>query len=196
MSNIDQHLKDISEIRSMMERSSKVLSLSGLSGVSAGVVAIAGVIFAQWIHTRVPPENVRMYLVLDTLVVLVLALGLSALFSARMAKKKGLPLWTNTAKHLLTDLSIPLGAGGALCLALVVKDAFSLIPGTMLVFYGLALVSGSKYALKELRYFGFIQLGLGILAIFFTREGLNIWAIGFGAMHIAYGLWMFFRYEM
>ena len=195
MSNIDQHLKDISDIRSMMERSSKVLSLSGLSGVSAGVVAIAGVLFAQWVHTRVPPENARTYLVIDALVVLVLALGLSFLFSARMAKKKGLPLWTNTAKYLLTDLAIPLFAGGALCLALVVKDAFSLIPGTMLVFYGLALVSASKYALKELRYFGFMQLGLGILAVFLTQEGLDIWAIGFGAMHIVYGSWMYFRYE-
>jgi hypothetical protein len=195
MNNIEQHLKDISEIRSMMERSSKVLSLSGLSGVSAGVVALSGVIFAQWIHTRVPPENVMMYLVLDALVVLALALGLSALFSARMAKKKGLPLWTNAAKYLLTDLAVPLGAGGTLCFALMTKGAFALIPGTMLVFYGLALVAASKYALKELRYFGFIELGLGILALFFTQEGLNVWAFGFGAMHIVYGLWMYFRYE-
>ena len=111
MSELDQHLQNINDIRTMMERSSKMLSLSGLSGVSAGVVAIAGVLFAQWVHTRVPPEDVVMYIILDALVVLVLGVGMAAVFSLRMARKKGLPVWTPTSRFLIVDLAIPLGAG-------------------------------------------------------------------------------------
>ena len=92
MSELDEHLKDISEIRSMMERSSKVLSLSGLSGVSAGIVALGGVMFAQWVHSRVTPEEAITFLVIDALVVLIVALCLAAFFSARMARKKGLAI--------------------------------------------------------------------------------------------------------
>ena len=195
MSELDEHLKDISEIRSMMERSSKVLSLSGLSGISAGIVALAGVMFAHWVQTRVAPEFVVTSLLIDALVVMVVALGLAAFFSARMAWKKGLAIWTPTSKYLLVDLAIPLGAGGVFSLALLNAHSFTLIPGTMLVFYGLALVSSSKYALKEIRFLGLTQLTLGFIALFVTQEGLNIWALGFGVMHIAYGLWMYIRYE-
>lgn len=195
MNELEQHLKDITEIRSMMERSSKVLSLSGLSGVSAGIIAIAGVMFAQWVHTGVPPEDVITYISLDALVVLVLALGMAILFSSRMARKQGLPLWTTTSRYLITDLAIPLAAGGVFSLALMSARAYAFIPGTMLVFYGLALVSASKYAMKEIRYLGLTELGLGALALFLVQEGLNIWALGFGVMHIVYGVWMYNRYE-
>ncbi|HET6272392.1 MAG TPA: hypothetical protein VFG32_05390 [Bacteroidota bacterium] len=195
MSELDQHLQNINDIRTMMERSSKMLSLSGLSGVSAGVVAIAGVLFAQWVHTRVPPEDVVMYIILDALVVLVLGVGMAAVFSLRMARKKGLPVWTPTSRFLIVDLAIPLGAGGLFCIALLQHGNVPLIPGTMLVFYGLALINGSKYALKEIRYLGITELMLGCIAIFLPGEGLNIWALGFGMMHILYGSLMYFRYE-
>ncbi len=195
MNELDQHRKDISEIRSMMERSSKVLSLSGLSGVSAGIIALSGVMSARWVHTRVAPDDVITYITLDALFVLVLALGMAVLFSSRMARKQGVPVWTNTSKHLIIDLAIPLASGGIFSIALMVARAFALIPGTMLVFYGLSLFSGSKYAMNEIRYLGLTELALGSLALFMPQEGLNFWAIGFGVMHIVYGLWMYSRYE-
>ena len=40
------YIQDISEIRSMMERSSKFLSLSGLAGVMAGIYALVGAFVA------------------------------------------------------------------------------------------------------------------------------------------------------
>lgn len=195
MNDVDQHLKDITEIRSMMERSSKVLSLSGLSGVGAGVIAIAGVLFAQWIPTRVAPEDVITYLVGDAVVVLLLGIGTATLFSHRMARKKDLPVWTATSRFLIVDLAIPLGAGGLFCCALLQHGSYGLIPGTMLVFYGLALINGSKYALKEIRYLGLTELVLGCVAVFVPDQGLTIWALGFGIMHIVYGLQMYLRYE-
>ena len=178
-----------------MDRSSKVLTLSGLSGVSAGLVALAGVLVASWSQARLSSDALVTAYVADAVCVLALAVALAAVFSARMARRKHLPIWTATANHLLLDLSVPLGAGGVFCLALMSARIYALIPGAMLVFYGLALVSGSKYALKEIRYFGMTQLALGCAALFARGLELTFWAVGFGAMHIVYGVWMYVRYE-
>jgi hypothetical protein len=191
----DQHLQSLAEIRQMMERSSKVLTLSGLSGVSAGLVALAGFAVALWLQSRFLSDELAAAFAADAVCTLILALILAAAFSARMAKKKNLPVWTATTSHLLMDLSVPLGAGAMFCFALMNARVYRLIPGAMLVFYGLALVSGSKYALKEIRYFGIAQLVLGCIALFARGQELTLWAIGFGAMHVIYGVWMYLRYE-
>ncbi|MEK7250034.1 MAG: hypothetical protein AAB209_06375, partial [Bacteroidota bacterium] len=70
MNEPNDPLKNLSEIRSMMERSSKILSLSGLAGVGVGIVALCGVMYAQYIHTRVAQEDVVKYLAVDAVVVL------------------------------------------------------------------------------------------------------------------------------
>ena len=195
MAEINQHLKDITEIRSMMERSSKVLSLSGLSGVSAGIAALAGAWFAEWAISSLKQSDLLASITIDAAIVLLLGVSMAVVFSVRMARKKTLPIWTPTSRFLIVDLAIPLGAGGILCVALIQYGAYSLIPGIMLIFYGLALISGSKYALKEIRYLGLTELILGCVAVFLPQHGLAIWASGFGIMHILYGSLMYFRYE-
>jgi hypothetical protein len=195
MNEPNDPLKNLSEIRSMMERSSKILSLSGLAGVGVGIVALCGVMYAQYIHTRVAQEDVVKYLAVDAVVVLTLALGISLWFSRRMAKKKGLPIWNQTAKHLVTELAIPLFAGGAFCVALLLNKTYNLLSAVMLTFYGLALVNASKFAVKEVRHLGLTQLVIGLLAAVLPQEGLNFWALGFGVVHILYGLRIYMKYE-
>jgi hypothetical protein len=187
--------QDLSEIRSMMEKSSKVLSLSGLAGIVVGCVALAGAVFAQYIHARVPPDNALNYLLADAIVVLVAAIVLAVFFSSRMARQKGLPIWNATAKHLVTELAIPLAAGGVFCIALLVHRVYSLLPSTMLVFYGLALFTASKYAVKEVRLLGLTQIAIGMVAAFVDTQGLNLWALGFGIGHIVFGARVYFMYE-
>jgi hypothetical protein len=195
MNHPNDPVKDLSDIRSMMEKSSKVLSLSGLAGVAIGIVALAGVLYAQYIHTHVPAEDVERYIIADALAVLFLAIMLAILFSSRMAKKKGLPIWNITAKHLVGELAIPLFAGGVFCGALLMNKTFNLLPSAMLTFYGLALVNASKLTVKEVRYLGLTQLTIGLLAALIPDEGLNFWALGFGAVHILYGLRIYSKYE-
>lgn len=207
MERLDDSLKDISEIRSMMERSSKFLSLSGLSGVSAGCVALAGAAVAQWYNLRVLGEfqlhgleearnaGVQTFFVIDAGIVFVVALGLAILFSTRMARRKGLPVWDGVAKQMIGDLSVPLLAGGMLCLIFMAHDLFALLPALSLVFYGVGLVSTSKYTRKEIRLLGFAEIFLGLCAALSVRQGLLLWAAGFGVLHIAYGLLMYRKYE-
>ncbi|MGB2958983.1 MAG: hypothetical protein WBG01_14105 [Bacteroidota bacterium] len=194
MQDIDNGLRDISQIRSMMETATKFLSLSSLSGISAGLIALAGAWIAEEILSSGGESTVQ-WLVLLALAVLLLAVGTSLAFSRRMAKKKGLPFWNATARKLVLAMMIPLSAGGAFCIVLLAHGLYVLIPGTMLLFYGLALVNGSTFTLGEVRYLGLLEILLGVAAGFWIEHGLTLWAIGFGLLHIVYGIVMYFKYE-
>jgi hypothetical protein len=195
MEQTSDPIQQLADIRAMIEKSTKILSLSGLAGVSIGLLAIAGVVFTHYIRTLVPADDVQTYVVADALVVLVFAIGLSVFLSSRMAKRKGLPAWNNVAKHLVIELTIPLVAGGVFCIALMMIRSYSLIPAAMLVFYGLALVNASKFTVKEVRFLGLTELAIGIVAALIPQLGLNLWSVGFGAMHILYGLRIYGKYE-
>lgn len=192
MTNANQ---DLSEIRSMMEKSSRILSLSGLAGIVIGCVALAGLLFAQYIHTRVPENELLRYLLWDAIIVLVAAIACAVYFSSRMAKQKGLPIWNATAKHLVAELALPLAVGGVFCISLFVHGAYSILPAAMLIFYGLALFSASKYTVKEVRLLGLTQVLIGVVAAFVDTHGLNLWGFGFGIVHILFGLRIYFTYE-
>ncbi len=185
----------LAEIRSMMERSSKFLSLSGLAGISAGITALLGAAAAYWKLGTSDTENVATFLFLDAVAVLVLAIGLAVLFTRRMAKKKGIPAWSNTTKYILEGLLVPLIAGGIFCVILWQSGDPALIGGITLLFYGLALINTSKFTAPEVKYFGFIEIALGSLAAAMTEHWLFIWAFGFGALHIVYGTVVYMKYE-
>jgi predicted lysophospholipase L1 biosynthesis ABC-type transport system permease subunit len=205
MDDLKGHLRDIAEMRAMMERNSKFLSLSGLSGLSAGLCALAGAV-AAWVylgrsfdyirtpfaHTR---EEMYSFLILDALLVMGSAIGLALLFSLRMARKRKLPVWNASGKHLLINLAIPLVVGGAFCLILLGQGAIAFIPASMLLFYGLALLNASKFTLPEIRYLAFTELILGLACAVWIGHGLWFWALGFGIAHIVYGAVMYFKYE-
>ncbi len=199
MATIDDRLKDISEIRSMMEQSSKFLSLSGLSGISAGIVGIAAAVIAQYFidtaGTRSSGSNGAAYFLIGSILTLIVALSFAANFSVRMARKKQLPVWSSATKSLLVNLFIPLAVGGLFCLILVYHNILFLIAPAMLIFYGLALLNTSKYTLREIRYLGMSEICLGLLASIWVQFGIVFWGIGFGILHIAYGTFMYFKYE-
>ena len=207
--NNSKELQDLQEIKNLMERSSRFLSLSGLSGISAGLVALIGAAVAHYIlksnqvkydeHFNllfyVPELNVIEPLFYLGILVLSLALLSGFYFSWRKAKKNGYKLWDHTTRRLLVHLFIPLVAGGLFCLILIDRNDITLLASATLIFYGLALVNAGKYTLNEIRYLGISEIVLGLLAGIFTCFGLVFWAIGFGVLHIVYGSVMYFRYE-
>jgi hypothetical protein len=65
----------------------------------------------------------------------------------------------------------------------------------MFNFLWFGLVNASKFTLVEIRYLGYGQLFLGLLNLYFIGKGLYFWAAGFGILHIAYGIIMWFKYE-
>ena len=205
MDDLKEHLRDISEIRGMMERHSKFLSLSGLSGLSAGLCALIGAIVA-WFYLgksldfagfpmRHTTQELYWFFAIDAGLVMVCALALATLFSLRMARKKSIPIWSPSGKLLMINLLIPLVVGGAFCLILLFHGELEIIPAAMLLFYGLALLNASKFTLPEIRYLAFTELILGLACTLWWQHSLIFWALGFGIGHIVYGGVMYFKYE-
>lgn len=196
------YIQDLAEIRSMMERSSKFLSLSGLAGVMAGIYALAGVWIAYSVLNYTPeriatgtiPAN-QTHLVLLGLVVLILAVGTAIAFSHSKANKRGETIWNATSKRLLSGMSVPLVTGGLLVILLISKDMIGLAAPMTLIFYGLALYNASKFSFEDVKYLGLIQIGLGLLGTLYVHYGLLFWAIGFSVIHIIYGIYIHIRYE-
>jgi len=213
MSEDQQSLQDLQHIKQMMERSSRFISLSGLSGIAAGICALLGAWFSfdyvvgrkDYIIDRelaVSQVSTNDYGILfnTTLFWIAAATFVAALISAFIftwikSKKQGTPLWGNTAKRLMINVSIPLLAGGIYLFHLIRFGTFGLIAPGCLIFYGLALVNASKYTLDELRYLGYLQILLGIVNLQFTGYGIYFWAVGFGILHIVYGVYMWWKYE-
>jgi len=129
------------------------------------------------------------------LVVLVLAISSGYIFTARKSKKKNLKIWDSITKKLLFNFAIPLVAGGIFCIALWYHHFFPLIAPSMLIFYGLALINAERYTLSDVKYLGICEVVLGMIALFWLGWGLIFWAIGFGFMHIFYGILMYRKYD-
>ncbi len=204
--NSKNYQEDLSHIRSMMERSSRFISLSGLSGVVAGLVALIG---ATYVYFLLEKNGINYFdgasnfyspdlvaeLVIVALIILVLAIFSGYIFTARKSKKEKRPIWDATSKRLLIHFAVPLVTGGLFCLALLYHHLIVLLAPSTLVFYGLALVSASQYTFKDIKYLGFCQIILGLISFFFLGWGLVTWAIGFGLLHIVYGSIMHVKYK-
>lgn len=197
---------DLQHIRQMMERSSRFISLSGLSGVVAGAIALAGAGIAYFTLLQngidytddvrqLTPRYLLIKMLLLAAVVLAAAIGFGILFTVRKSKRNGLSIWTSTTKKLLWNLFGPLIAGGIFCMALLYHSAIAFIAPATLVFYGLALVNASKYTYSDIQYLGYCEIFLGLVAMFLIGYGLIFWALGFGVLHIIYGLIMYQKYK-
>lgn len=201
-----KYLDDITEIKNMMNKSSRFISLSGLSGVLAGVYSLIGAYFAQQTISNLrsfeysADSDLFAYDAAEKLftiavIVIILSLLTGIFFSYRKSIKSGEKLWDLASRRLIFNFLIPLVTGGLFCIVLIQKEFIGLIAPATLIFYGLACVNASKYTLGDVRYLGFANIILGLIATQFIGFGLYFWALGFGVFHIFYGAMMYFKYE-
>ena len=207
MNEQDRSLQELRHIKNMMERSSRFISLSGLSGIAAGIWALIGSGFAyDWIHEYYVRYNESGYsgrsfqrlefsLMILAAVVLAAALLSAFYFTWRRANKNNLPVWDHASRMLFVNMLIPLVTGGLLILSILSYDDWRFIAPLCLIFYGLALVNGSKYTLSDIRYLGICEIILGLINTQFIGYGLHFWAFGFGVLHIIYGFIMWWKNE-
>ena len=214
MSSTKQQLDALTDIRQMMERSSRFISLSGLSGVAAGVCALVGAYFAygiinpihlegsvkaEGIKETFQPQTLRDFmgnkLFMIALVTFIAALVLAFAFTWLRSHKNNVPVWGAAARRLMVNVSVPMIAGGIYIFKLIENGTYGLIAPGCLLFYGLALLNASKYTLGEIKYLAYVQIVLGLISCWFIGYGLYFWAAGFGLMHIIYGILMWYRYE-
>jgi predicted lysophospholipase L1 biosynthesis ABC-type transport system permease subunit len=205
-----KYLDDISEIKNLMNRSSQFLSLSGLSGILAGIYALVGAWLAHYMLTAY--ETAKYYeiaqnsagiterelvntLLLIAVVVIGLSLATGVILSSGKAAKAGEKLWNHTSRRLVANFAFPLATGGTFTLLLLREGEYYLLAPAMLMFYGLACFSAGKYTFRDVRYLGVTLVLLGLIATAFPGYWLLIWALGFGVCHIVYGTIMYFKYD-
>lgn len=207
----NKYLNDISEIKSMMSKSSQFISLSGLSGIMAGVYALIGAYFARKILTitrgmysdrnyvvisqELSDEQVEFQLYMIAFSVLMASIVTAGILTYSKAKKQNESIWNASAKRMAANFMIPLVTGGIFGLILLRNGYYGLIAPITLIFYGLACVNASKFTFRDVRYLGITILMIGLLCTEFTRYSLEFWALGFGICHILYGSIMYFKYD-
>jgi len=210
----NESLQELRHIKQMMERSSRFISLSGLSGIAAGLCALAGAWFAYSRISLYSHEHSGAFsedagtdvlgsgfsalindLVITALLTFGSAVAASFIFTYLRSKKTGIPLWGTTTLRLLWNMVIPLLTGGLFLIKCMQLGQYGLIAPGCLIFYGLTLVNAAKYTLGEIRYLGYGEILLGIMNLWMIGYGLYFWAAGFGVLHIIYGAVMWSKYE-
>lgn len=202
-----EYVNDINEIRSIMERSTKFMPLSGWAGIFAGIYALIGSYLAFFIFDFQPDKifynsvelenllsNISTIIYL-ALIIFILALGTTIFLSIKKASKKGESIWIPASKRLIINMAVPLIVGGIFILVIISHGLIGLVPPLTLLFYGLALFNAGKFTYNEVRILGLIQIILGLISSFNIELGIFFWAIGFGFVHILYGIYMHIRYE-
>ena len=201
-------MQELKDIKRMMERSSRFISLSGLSGIAAGVCALAGVWKAKDIldsyygsynstgfFSGDEFSKLKIQLLVLGVIIFVAAFITSFVFTWQKARKQNIPLWNMTSRKLLWNMMIPLTTGALFIIGMLHYDDWAYVAPASLIFYGLALVNASKYTFTDVRYLGYGQIILGLINMLYVGNGLYFWAAGFGLLHIIYGAIMWWKYE-
>lgn len=197
----NNYLQDIKDIKQMMSKSSQFISLSGFSGVFAGIYALIGSFYVDNLiknsaYTSISLSNDTFREILLVAVIVLSASLVTAYgMTVKKARKIGEKVWNPSSKRLLINFAIPLITGGIFSLLLLQKGQILLIAPVTLLFYGLACLNASKYTLRDVRYLGITEIVLGLLAVQFSGYGLYFWMLGFGLCHIVYGTMMYFKYD-
>jgi len=201
----EKYIEDLKEIKNMMNRSSRFLSLSGVSGVTAGIIALAGAYLAhQMVFSQVELLTFNsveltsaqfVNLLTIALATMIVSIGLVIFLTTHETKKRGQKIWDHQTKRILVNLFVPLLAGGIVILSFLFKGYVGVIIPFTLIFYGLALYNVSKYTLNEIGNLGLIEIALGLIALQFIAYSLWFWAAGFGLFHIVYGFIVKLKYK-
>ena len=210
MNDIKDYNEDLKSIKKIMEETSRFLSLSGLSGVFAGLLALVGgvVVYLVILKSHIlssseffinlsnrETASMKMQLIIIAFVILILAIGGSLYFSYRKSRRTGHKFWTPVSKRMLINLIVPLATGGIYIFILYSKEQWLFIIPSMLIFYGLALVSAGKFTYNEVFYLGLIEIVTGLICSVLPEYGIFFWCFGFGILHLTYGLLMYRKYE-
>ena len=203
----EQEIKEtLSDIREMMERSQKVMFLDGTAGIIAAVWALLGAVavslvlygtvsplLGAWINP-IKHFDWSTFLIVTIICAAVFCAAFLTvwLMSKRRAERYGMEFKLDAGtQRLLGNFFTAMVVGGLVCLTPLFNGLWNMIPGFMLLFYGLALVliSPIAFRISITKYFGYAEIALGIAALALTPFGMMFWTIGFCILHLIWGIW-------
>ncbi len=178
---------DLRFIRETMERATAFTGVSGRGYVAMGVTAVA----AAWLASlQTSPEGWLLVWFGE----LPLAAAIAVVLTARKARSQGESLWSHAARKLVFAFTPPMAAGALLTVALYLDGRFGLLPGVWLALYGAGVMTGGAYSVRVIPMMGAAFIGLGGLAMLTAVPGDLMLGLGFGGLHIVFGLIVWSRY--
>ena len=178
----DRAMENLRFIRETMERSQSFTAVSGGAGVVMGALALA----AAWL-ARVQPTTERwmaIWLVTAALSFLVAVAGM-----ALKSRAAGIPLRSGPGRKFVFGFAPPIVIGGFLTVALYLHGQPQLLPGTWLLLYGTAVVTGGAHSVRIVPLMGIGFILVGACALFAPISwGDTFMAAGFGVLHVAFGM--------
>ena len=186
---MDAHAADqLRYIRETMERAGEFTGVPGWGGVAAGLSAIAAAYLAS--RQGSPGRWLSIWLVEAVLATAILAPAAGA-----KARRTGGKFSSGPGRRFALSFAPPVIVGGLLSLALVEAGLYGLLPGTWLLLYGTAIVSGGAFSVRVVPVMGLCLILLGAAALYAPAAWGNLFmAAGFGGVHIGFGLWIALRY--
>lgn len=196
----------LDHIRSIMERSTTFMSLTGLSGVMAGIFGLlTTAVIAYGLGTAFFDDTAKMHLANNAeLRYMIVGVAAAALFvtlatavtlTVRKARSKGLSVWDKVTQRFAVHLFLPLSAGGLFTIALALDGQLDFVCPAMLLFFGLSLLNASRFVQCDMFWLGTAEVALGLVASFVPTLGLILWGAGFGLATLIYGTLMYYKYE-
>ena len=179
----DHALDNLRFIRDTMERASSFTAVPGWGGVFMGLTALG----AAWIaRTQTSADKwLEVWLVEAAVALLIGALSLW----------RKAPVWSAPARKFVLGFAPPLLVGAVLTIATVRGGAYQLLPGLWLLLYGTAVTTGGAFSARIVPLMGVAFALTGIGALFSPPGWADGWlALGFGGMHVLFGLLIARRY--
>jgi hypothetical protein len=174
-------------VRQMMERAGSFTAVPGVGACIMGATALV----AAWI-ARTKPESQWLPKVWLVEAVLAMAIGIGgAYLKSRRAKA---PLLSGPGRKFMTAFAAPMLAGALLTAALYAGGMWSFLPGTWLLLYGAGVVSGGASSVRVVPMMGALFMACGAVALFAPAWGALLLALGFGGLHIVFGIVIAVRY--
>ena len=194
--NKDKALESVNEIKELMEKSSKFISVSGLAAILAGIYALAG----AYIATQVITPETHLIVTLEFMAIIALSVLAAAAVTAGIlsyckSQKTGQSFFSRLTYRALWNFSLPMLTGGIVCISILMHEYYDILASVMLLFYGLALVNASKFTYSSVAWLGYAFICLGAVDCFWAGHSLLFWTIGFGGFHILFGILFYLHYE-
>jgi len=205
---------ELKVIRQLMERPVRYSSMSGLSGILAGCVTLAGLATDTLVCEHWGLGSTTMWINLGVWAGVFLAALAGTLGLTRIRElRQGMPLWSPIKRKILMTILPPFVAGAGLTAAIVYRwytprgpNEWGLIAPVWMLFYGVACWQVGEFSIRELRYMGAAFVLAGLLSAAFCQSSVPALSLAegtapyltlgvtFGGFHIVYGVIVRIRY--
>jgi hypothetical protein len=178
-----QGLDDLRFIRETMERSSAFTAVPGWGQVAMGATALA----AAWIAARQAASAAWLGVWLADAV---LAMSIALVAMQRKAQRSGSPLTSGPGSRFARTFLPPMVAGAILTPVLYDAGLARLLPGSWLLLYGTGVLTGGAFSVSVVPIMGVSFMLTGVAALLLPAYGNIFMALGFGGLHILFGVFI------